>query len=73
MKILYLNHNFENEGTFNRCFFIGRELVKMGHKVTILTVSNDAPQFWLKKRIRDGVKIVSLPSKQRDKYPISIP
>ncbi len=67
MKILYLNHNFENEGTFNRCFFIGRELVRIGHDVTILTVSINAPQFWFKEKFRDKVRIVTLPSKQRDK------
>ena len=67
MNILYLNHNFENEGTFYRCFFIARELVKIGHTVTIITVSNNSPQYIVKTKIRDGVKIVLLPSAREKK------
>lgn len=69
MKILYINHNFENEGTFHRCFFIARELTKVGHIVTILIVSNNLPQYTIKTKIRDGVKIVTFPSvKKRKDY-----
>ena len=67
MNILYLNHNFENEGTFHRCFFTGRELVRLGHSVTVLTVSAKAPQYWFKRKVRDGVVIITLPSNKRYK------
>ncbi len=61
MKVLYLNHNRAHEGTFYRCFFLARELVKLGHDLTIITVSNTTSQCTVKRKNRDGVKIITLP------------
>jgi len=39
MRILFLNHNFCEMGTYWRCIFLARHLVKNGHKVTIVARS----------------------------------
>ena len=38
-KILILNHNNENYGTYFRCFFIGKYLGRLGYKITMLCAS----------------------------------
>jgi glycosyltransferase involved in cell wall biosynthesis len=41
MKILTLNHNLRQIGTYGRCFYFSRELARHGHDVTMVTVSPD--------------------------------
>lgn len=41
MKILTLNHNLRQNGTYGRCFYFSRELARHGHDVTMVTVSPD--------------------------------
>ncbi len=67
MKLLFLNQNYENEGTFHRCFFLGRELVRKGHNVTVITISQNFPSYKINKKMRDGVEIVTLPAQSREK------
>ncbi len=40
MKILILNHNMKWRGTFFRAFHFSRCLVRLGHQVTLLTISH---------------------------------
>ncbi len=42
MKILTLNHNLRQIGTYGRCFYLSRELARHGHDVTMVTVSPDS-------------------------------
>jgi len=41
VKILALNHNLRQVGTYGRCFYFSRELARHGHDVTMVTVSPD--------------------------------
>lgn len=65
MKILYLNHNRYNIGTFLRCFFLARGLSKKGHKMTILCTNSEKCSK-VKYINRDGVNIILLPYLKHD-------
>ena len=67
MKLLFLNQNYEDEGTFHRCFFLGKHLVEMGYEVTIVTISQTFPSYRIGRQIRDGVNIVTLQTYSRKK------
>lgn len=57
MKILIVSHEYPpiGGGGANACFFLGKEYVKNGHEVTILTSSfRDLPRF----ETVDGVEII---------------
>lgn len=41
-RMLFLNHNWFGQGTFLRCYNLGRQLVALGHEITLVTVSADA-------------------------------
>jgi glycosyltransferase involved in cell wall biosynthesis len=61
MKLLLLNHNLREHGTFFRAFHFGRELARLGHDVTLLTAS---PNHWYRPvtdRL-DGMEIIETPS-----------
>jgi glycosyltransferase involved in cell wall biosynthesis len=61
MKILFLNHNVARRGgTFYRAFHIARRLVRLGHSVTLLTISADR-KWSAGTEIADGVEIVHTP------------
>ena len=45
MKILFLNHNYKGEGTYNRAAPLARELSKLGHKVTLFCSNNKYPSY----------------------------
>lgn len=60
MNILYLNHNVVWRSTFHRCFLFARELVRLGHDVTILTNSPTA-RWRFKEYMHDGVRIIESP------------
>jgi glycosyltransferase involved in cell wall biosynthesis len=52
MKILTLNANLKQIGTYGRCFYFSRELARHGHDVTMVTVSRDAkyqPRIYYKR------------------------
>jgi len=60
MNILMLNHNRIWESTFNRAFYFGRSLVKLGHKVTVVTNSKNRI-FSFNEFEHEGVKIIETP------------
>lgn len=60
MNILYLNHNVVWRSTFHRCFLFARELVLLGHNVTILTNSKTS-RFSFRENTHKGVTIVECP------------
>jgi len=61
MKLLFLNHNLREHGTYFRAFHVARELVRRGHSVTLWCVS---PGHWYRavRETLDGVEIVETPS-----------
>jgi glycosyltransferase involved in cell wall biosynthesis len=61
-KILFLNHNYENFGTFWRCFFLARQLCGFNNEMTMVCASRDNFDPKIKtKKIRDNFKIITLP------------
>ncbi len=42
MRILTLNANLKGIGTYQRCFYFSRELARLGHDVTMVTVSRQS-------------------------------
>ena len=61
MRLLFLNHNLRDHGTWFRAFHLARELVRSGHDVTLLTAS---PHHWYRvaEEEVDGVCVVETPS-----------
>jgi glycosyltransferase involved in cell wall biosynthesis len=69
MKILILNHNNENYGTYYRCFFLGKNLARKGNDVTMICASGKNFDLSIrKKRIGDNFKIITLPRIKYHKY-----
>lgn len=60
MKILYLNHNIKGEGTYFRAFNFAKHIVKLGHNVTLITLSPKR-LFTPLSYFEDGVKIIESP------------
>lgn len=60
MRLLFLNHNVAWRAGFFRAFHWGRYLVRRGHQVTLLTISEN--QRWgFEIQEREGVRIVKTP------------
>ena len=60
MRILYVTPISHRAGTWFRCFHLARELVRLGHEVTLLKTSMDrrvVPNAW----VEEGVRIVDSP------------
>jgi len=60
MNILYLNHNVVWRSTFHRCFLFARELVYLGHTVTIVT-NSPSNKSKFHEHVVGGVRIVESP------------
>ncbi len=61
MRILFLNHNVAwSGGTFYRALHVGRYLVKRGHSVTLLAIS-DHHRWGFQCEVFDGVEIIHTP------------
>jgi glycosyltransferase involved in cell wall biosynthesis len=60
MRILFLNHNVENYGTYFRCFHLAKGLVRRGHQVTLLC-ANREDTLSTTKRVDGGLTTVLLP------------
>lgn len=68
-KILFLNHNTVNYGTYYRCYFLGRELSNLGYDITILTVTDRKFSVFSEvTKINDKFKIIKLPRSTFYKY-----
>lgn len=61
MHILFFNRNIYGEGTFRRCFFLGRYLVRYGHSV-LLTCVSSKPTIHMSLQEVEGVRILNLPN-----------
>ncbi len=60
MRLLFLNHNVRGRGTYVRAFQLGRELVRAGHEVTLVTTSERA-RWAVREEASDGVRVVEMP------------
>ena len=60
MRLLFLNHNVAWRGGFFRAFHWGRHLVRRGHQVTLLTIS-EHKRWGLTIQEREGVCLVKTP------------
>src|SRR5262245_8523035 len=60
MRILMLNHNVRGRGTYHRCLAYGRELVRHGHEVDLMTISPER-RSGFETRTEDGVRIIDSP------------
>ena len=69
MKILFLNHNYENFGTFYRCYFLGKYLARRGHEVDIVCASRKNFDLRIKSKvIEPNFRIVTLPRIRLHEY-----
>lgn len=66
LKIALITFNQEGKGTYLRAYFLGIELVKLGHEVTILAGSNAGKH--IHERTEDGLKIVTFPRLLKDGF-----
>lgn len=60
MKLLFLNHNVRGRGTYVRAFHLGRELVRRGHEVVLVTTSERA-RWAVREEEVNGVRVVEMP------------
>ena len=60
MRLLFLNHNVIGRGTYVRAFRLARELVALGHEVTLVTTSERA-RVRVRRSDIDGVSVISAP------------
>lgn len=60
MKLLFLNHNVRGRGTYVRAFHLGRELVRRGHEVMLVTTSERA-RLQVREEEAAGVRVVEMP------------
>ena len=60
MKLLYLNHNPENYGTYFRCYHLARNVAARGHKATLLCASR-TQTLKTATRVEGGLTIKILP------------
>lgn len=59
LKIALITFNQEGKGTYLRAYFLGNELVKLGHEVTILAGNITGKRTC--ERIENGLRIVTFP------------
>ena len=64
MKLVFLNHNVIDTGTFFRAFHVARHLVQRGHEVTVITTSRTA-RAGVQRHTRAGVAITEMPDLMR--------
>lgn len=69
LSILFLNHNYENFGTFYRCFFLARSLARIGHHVDLVCASRKRFDLRIRnKMIEERFKIITLPRIRLHQY-----
>ncbi len=61
-KALFLNHNFMGEGTYLRCFNLGRELAISGYEIDLVCADNQPGGMSAKVRYSEGgLRVITLP------------
>ncbi len=59
LKIALITFNQEGQGTYLRAYFLGKELVTLGHQVTILAAGLEGKHTV--EQVQDGLRIVTFP------------
>jgi len=68
-KILFLNHNQENFGTYYRCFFLAKGLSEIGYDITMICASGKKFDLLVRrKKINDNFSIITLPRIKYHEY-----
>ena len=69
LRILFLNHNYENFGTYYRCFFLGRSLARLGHHVDLVCASRRVFDLRIRRRfVEERFRIITLPRIRLQQY-----
>lgn len=68
MKVIFLNHNQENFGTYYRCLRLAEALVKLGITVTLVCASGSKFDLIVRKKNINGVTLITLPRITYHKY-----
>lgn len=61
MKILMSNCGIKNGPNYSRTYCFAKELIKLGHEVTLLTAQNSNNIWPFKAELNDGVNVISFP------------
>ena len=68
-KVLILNHNQEQHGTYYRCLFLGKGLAQRGYQVSMICASGrDFDLMIRRQHVTDNFKIYTLPRVKYHKY-----
>lgn len=68
-KILFINHNQENFGTYYRCFFLAKGLSECGCQITMICASGKKFDLLIRRRkINDNFSIITLPRIKYHEY-----
>ncbi len=65
LRLLFLNHNYRDEGTYYRAMPMAEHLAARGHRVTLLTVSR-AQRWRATWSVVNGVKLGEMPNLGQD-------
>ena len=67
MTILFLNHNYLNVGTYFRCYFFEKEIIKLRKNYEVILIcANNEIAYKVKRLKRKGVKHILLPKLKHD-------
>jgi glycosyltransferase involved in cell wall biosynthesis len=67
VRILFLNHNRAWQGGFFRAYHWGRYLARVGHAVTVLTIS-ESNRWAFEIEEREGIKLIKTPDLLAGKF-----
>jgi len=68
-RILFLNHNYENYGTYFRCYYLGKYLSILGHNITLVCASKSNFDLRIRtKAINNNFRIITLPRLKIHEY-----
>ncbi|MBI5178681.1 MAG: glycosyltransferase family 4 protein [Nitrospinae bacterium] len=61
-RVLFLNHNFEGEGTWLRCFHLGRQLARKGYAIDIVCGRRGTRGISARvSHAEEGLRVITLP------------
>jgi len=73
MRILILNHNDRDKGTFFRCFALGKNLAKLGHDIVLSCLNTVRNTLKISEIQEDGVLLYLVPGQHGDSSITELP
>jgi glycosyltransferase involved in cell wall biosynthesis len=68
-RVLFLNHNYENYGTYFRCFYLGKYLSKKRYRVELVCASKNNFDLRIKSKIiNESFRVITLPRIRLHEY-----